>query len=210
MNPYFLTKIEIDHETAFKTGLRDSYDWHQKIWQAFPGRDGQFRDFLTRLDEIDGGLRLLLLSPTQPVRPDWCPAPVWDSKAVADSFLSHSAYRFSLLANPTKKIKSNKEGVLLKNSRRVPLVKREDLLDWLKRKGEQHGFTFDPGTTRTVPRPRQSFIKKGQAGLHAATEFVGELQVTNPDLFKQAALSGIGSAKAFGFGMLCLSPLKDN
>jgi len=204
MSATYLTKIEIDHEAAFKTGLRDSYTWHQKIWEAFPGRNGQARDFLTRLDEIDGGLRLLVLSSEAAHRPDWCPEPSWHSKAVGESFFSHPSYQFSLVANPTKKVKSENNP---KNGRRVPLVKREDLLNWLKRKGEQHGFTIDLESTRTVPRPRQSFIKKGTAGLHTATEFSGTLSVTNLESFRHAAQHGIGSAKAFGFGMLCLIPL---
>jgi len=52
----------------------------------------------------------------------------------------------------------------------------------------------------------QAFLKKGAAGTHTATEFSGTLQVTDPALFLTAAANGIGSAKAFGFGMLCLSP----
>jgi CRISPR system Cascade subunit CasE len=204
MSTYFLTKIEIDHEMAFKSGLRDSYDWHQKIWLAFPNRNNENRDFLTRLDEIEGGLRLLVLSPSIPQRPDWCPDACLRYKALDESFFTHSTYRFSLVANPTKKVKSEKN---TKNGRRVPLVKREDLLNWLQRKGEQHGFSFDPETTRTTPRPRQSFIKKGTAGLHAALEFSGNLTVTNSEAFRHAALHGIGSAKAFGFGMLCLVPV---
>ena len=44
------------------------------------------------------------------------------------------------------------------------------------------------------------------AGLHSATEFVGILEITDPALFIQATHTGIGSAKAFGFGMICLSP----
>ncbi len=207
MKPHHLTKIEVEHETAFKAGLRDNYDWHQKIWQAFPGRNDASRDFLSRLDEIDGGLRLLLLSETEPIRPPWCPDTAWQSKSISPSFFNHPTYRFSLLANPTKKVRSAPDGSLLKNSRRVPLVKREDLLDWLTRKGSQHGFTYDPKTLKTVPRPRQTFIKKGKAGIHTATEFIGQLTVTDPDVFQHAALAGIGSAKAFGFGMLCLSPL---
>jgi len=207
VNSHFLTKIEIDHETAHKAGLRDSYTWHQKTWQAFPNRDGQSRDFLTRLDEIAGGFRLLVLSPIEAVRPDWCPNAAWHSKPVSESFFSHKTYCFSLLANPTKKIRSNKKGELLKNSRRVPLSKREELLGWLQRKGEQHGFTLDPEKTRTVPRPRQAFIKKGIAGLHSATEFIGTIEVTNLQTFRLAVCTGIGSAKAFGFGMLCLAPL---
>ncbi len=217
MSTPHLTKLEVDHETAYKAGLRDSYSWHQKIWQAFPGRDGEDRFFLTRLDEIDGGLRLLVLSPEAPVRPDWCPEPCWHSKPISESFFKHSTYRFSLVANPTRKVKTEKNP---KNGRRVPLVSREDkvvdgktvpgLLSWLARKGEQHGFTFDPDRTKTAPRPRQLFIKKGAAGTHTATEFSGILTVTDPEKFHHAARNGVGSAKAFGFGMLCLSPLKDD
>jgi CRISPR system Cascade subunit CasE len=203
----YLAKIEIDHETAYKAGLRDSYAWHQKSWLAFPGRDGEERDFLTRLDEIDGGFRLLLLSATSPIRPTWCPEPSWECKEIAPAFFTHATYRFSLMANPTKKVRSAPDGRLLKNSRRVALSKREDLLDWLRRKGEAGGFTFEAEKTRTVPRPRQAFLKKGQAGLHTATEFVGVLTVTDAAAFQTAATQGIGPAKAFGFGMLCLSPV---
>jgi len=203
----YLAKIEIDHETAYKAGLRDSYAWHQKSWLAFPARGGERRDFLTRLDEIDGGFRLLLLSATSPIRPTWCPEPSWECKEIAPVFFTHATYRFSLMANPTKKVRSAPDGRLLKNSRRVALSKREELLDWLRRKGEAEGFTFDAEKTRTIPRPRQAFLKKGQAGLHTATEFVGLLTVTDGVTFQKAATQGIGPAKAFGFGMLCLSPV---
>jgi CRISPR system Cascade subunit CasE len=203
----YLAKIEIDHETAYKAGLRDSYAWHQKSWLAFPGRDGEERDFLTRLDEIDEGFRLLLLSATSPTRPAWCPESSWECKEIAPAFFSHATYRFSLMANPTKKVRSAPDGRLLKNSRRIALSKREDLLDWLRRKGEAGGFTFEAEKTRTIPRPRQAFLKKGQAGLHTATEFVGLLTVMDASAFQKAATLGIGPAKAFGFGMLCLSPV---
>ncbi len=216
MNTFHLTKIEIDHETAHKAGLRDAYAWHQKVWHAFPGRDKEARDFLTRLDEIDGGLRLLVLSPSEPVRPGWCPSPAWQTKPVNESFLAHPRYMFSLVANPTRKVKSEKNP---KNGRRVPIAHREDkeidgkpvpgLLSWLRRKGEQHGFTFDPDSVRTAPRPRQWFLKNGSAGLHGAVEFSGVLAVSDRSLFREAALRGIGSAKAFGFGMLCLSPVPE-
>ena len=220
MSTTFLTKIEIDFETAFKAGLRDSYAWHQSIWRAFPARDGQPRHFLTRLDEIEGGLRLLVLSPEQPTRPAWCPESSWQCKPVGESFWNHARYRFSLVANPTRKVRSDSQGKLLKNSRRVPIVTRDDrevdgrlqpgLLSWLQRKGEQHGFSIDPEQIKTIPRPRQPFIKKGAAGLHSATEFTGLLIVSDPEKFRQAALLGIGPAKAFGFGMLCLSPVTDD
>jgi len=48
---------------------------------------------------------------------------------------------------------------------------------------------------------------EGKSGTHTATEFTGTLTVTRPNIFQEAAKNGIGSAKAFGFGMLCLVPL---
>jgi CRISPR system Cascade subunit CasE len=202
----FLTKIEIDHETAFKAGLRDSYAWHQKIWLAFPNRPDAARNFLTRLDEIEGGFRLLVLSQESPVKPDWCPSLGWNSKPVAESFFQHSAYRFSVVANPTKKVRTNAAGELVKNGRRLPLSKREDLLLWIERKAEQNGFQLT-GEVQTIPRPSQLFIKSSKAGRLTATEFRGSLKVTEPAAFSKAALQGIGSAKAFGFGLLCLSAI---
>ena len=213
MSAPFLTKVEIDHETAYKAGLRDSYAWHQRIWQMFPGRDGDARDFLTRLDGNDEGFRLLVISQHQPSRPDWCPEPAWQSKPVPEAFFDNKSFRFSLIANPTRKVKSDKNA---KNGRRIPISHREDrvvegkthsgLLSWLRRKGEQHGFSFNDDQVRTASRPRQWFLKKGAAGVHSASEFVGLLHVTDPTLFRAAVSSGIGSAKAFGFGMLCLDP----
>jgi hypothetical protein len=38
-------------------------------------------------------------------------------------------------------------------------------------------------------------------------EFQGELTVTNPVEFRRTIAVGIGSAKAFGFGLLVLAPL---
>ena len=206
MSPY-LTKIEIDHETAFKVGIRNAYDWHQKIWLAFPGRDGAVRDFLTRLDVIDDHFRFLLLSQQAPKRPDWCPEPAWASKRVSESFLDNGSFGFSLIANPTKKVRSKADGTVTKNGRRVPITKREDLLAWIVRKAQAGGFHVDPSTLRTIPRPREYFIKKGKAGLHAATEFRGTLTVTDPTAFAKSFTTGIGPAKAFGFGMICLSPI---
>lgn len=206
-----LTQARIPYDIVARPwkdgGFRDSYAWHKRVWECFPDRPDASRDFLTRLDDTGGGFRLLILSASAPTKPDWCPDAGWETKAVGESFLNPEVFRFSLLANPTKKVTSNAKGERLKNSRRVPLSKREDLLTWLERKAVQHGFCVTPIEIRTIPRPRQSFLKGGKAGLHTATEFTGVLKVSDRDLFRAAFATGIGSAKAFGFGMLCLSPL---
>lgn len=208
--PLHLTQLHVAYDQAVRLlRLRDSYDWHQHLWQCFPGRDGEARDFLVRIDEKEETYRVLILSRTAPTRPAWCPGDNFATKPVPDAFFAHPAYAFSLLANPTKKIRSNAAGERTKNGRRVPLTTREDLIGWLERKAAVSGFTFDAESTQTVPRGREYFQKdkpRGQ-GLHASVEFRGRLTVTDPIAFRATVAAGIGSAKAFGFGLLVLAPL---
>ena len=203
----YLTQAKIDYETAVKRGLRDSYAWHQKVWQAFPDRDKEARNFLTRLDDTNDGFRLLILSQTIPTRPDWCPTDNWKTSEMADSFLASPQFRFSLLANATeKKVVRDEQGVRKKNGRRKALTKEEDLREWMQRKATQHGFSIADSQLRVTPMPKQFFLKKGKSGTHAATRFEGILSISDKETFTQALTTGIGTAKAFGFGMLCLSP----
>lgn len=207
-----LTQAHIPYEVAAREwkdgGFRDSYAWHKRIWEAFPGQPEAERSFLTRVDDTGQNFRLLIISQEPPTRPDWCPSDCWQSKTVPESFYQHPSYQFSLLANPTKKlVVRDANGVKKKNGKRIALSNREDLIEWIKRKGNQHGFTLDAASLKTVPRPRQQFLKQGKSGTHTATEFTGQLHVTDTAVFQLAARHGIGSAKAFGFGMLFLVPL---
>lgn len=234
-----LTRVQLPYEDAVKRKITDPYAWHQRAWDAFTdvlpvdktrGRYAkgtsleQQREtnlpppFLSRVDMKDDHVQLLLLSDKEPERPDWCPEPGWQSKAIADSFFDQSSYRFSLLANPTRKTRRGKDGRRLEKGRREPITHRFDrensdgrtvrgLLTWLSDHGDMSGFVFKPNKVKTVCRPRERFVKKGQVGTLHAVEFTGVLTITDRDLFRSAFRKGIGSAKAFGFGMLCVSPI---
>ena len=202
-----LTQVSLDFATTARLRLRDCYDWHQAVWKAFPGRDGEQRLFVTRLDQRREGFRLLIVSPAEPSRPSWCPAESWKTKPIPESYFTRRRYTFQLCANPTKKIASKPDGTVTKNGRRVPLGKREELVGWIKRKGEQGGFALDEATLRTFSRGREYFEKDGRTGLHSAVEFQGVLTVTDPAEFHEAFTRGIGSAKAFGFGLLVIAPI---
>ena len=45
-------------------------------------------------------------------------------------------------------------------------------------------------------------------GLHSTVDYQGVLTVTDPIRFHEAFTRGIGSAKAFGFGLLVIAPLQ--
>jgi CRISPR system Cascade subunit CasE len=227
--PLHLTQIRVSYEDAARLlRIRDRYDWHQHVWKGFAGiipprpDKGRFAkgtrpedqertppDFLCRIDEVEVCYRLLVLPTALPRKPDWCPTDCFQTKVMPDAFFHHARYRFSLLANPTKKLRvDSPDGTRKKNGRRVPLGRREELVPWLERKAATGGFRFEAATLRTVPRGREYFHKAGSSGLHSAVEFQGILEVTDAPAFRATLQHGIGSAKAFGFGLLVIAPLK--
>ena len=201
----FLTQAFLDYESAARCGLRDLYDWHQLAWKAFPGRDGEARDFLTRVDrrERERSFRLLVVSPRPPVRPDiWPDMPdSWQTREIKPSFFAHQHYRFQLRANPTKRESASRK--------RLPLRTPQEQTDWLQRKALQSGFSVDEDALRIIPEGREWFRveKRGLSGFHHAVEFEGVLNVIDPVMFQNAFAKGIGSAKGFGFGLLALVPV---
>ncbi|MEZ6043688.1 MAG: type I-E CRISPR-associated protein Cas6/Cse3/CasE [Planctomycetaceae bacterium] len=121
-------------------------------------------------------------------------------------------YRFRLVANPTVKRKVDGK----KNGRRDACGTEEQQLAWLIRKGEVGGFRLDMFETndgREVPNVTvvplgkiSSFRKKDHRTLsHQGVRFDGVLLVTDANLFLKSLTSGIGSAKAFGFGLLSVA-----
>jgi CRISPR system Cascade subunit CasE len=217
MHSLHLTRCRVSYELAARwrdsdqqPGFRDSYAWHRRAWDLFPGREEDQRDFLTRLDLKSEGYQLLILSKQAPVRPPWCTDHdgAWETKLITPEFFQHPAYTFSLVANPTRSVREAHTGEKRGRGTRQAVTKREDLVDWMQRKAEAGGFSIDEATLRTSARPRDQFVKQGKPGLHHAVEFTGTLRITDPATFLNTFQSGIGSAKAFGFGMLCIAPLK--
>lgn len=213
----WLTQLTLDQATVARRRLRDNYDWHQAAWECFPGRPKDARDFLTRLDEAPQGFRLILVSPQPATRPEWCPAETWQSREIPPDYFGCSRYAFQLRANPTRKVVDpNKPKVVgpdgrinrNKNARRIPLRQPADLTAWLERKALAGGFTVEADSLRIVPEGQDFFNRNGQRGSHASVEFRGTLSVTDPAKFHQTFAAGLGSAKAFGFGLLVIAPLK--
>ena len=214
--PLYLTRLQLGFDLAASLRVRNSYDWHQRVWQCFPDRNEGKRDFLTRLDEKDDHYQLLILGPVRPQCPDWCPSDAFGTKEVADSYFAHRRYSFQLRANPTKKVTpKGEDGLRHGHGKRLPLIHPDELRAWLERKAT--GLPLTDGTfkypggfrirTATItPLGNQFFKKRDAFGPHFCVDFRGELEVTHAASFRQTFRRGIGSAKAFGFGMLVIAP----
>ncbi|MBW2329900.1 MAG: type I-E CRISPR-associated protein Cas6/Cse3/CasE [Deltaproteobacteria bacterium] len=225
----WLARLEIDAEIARNESIWDNYAWHKRLWEdCFPNGPDAKRDFLTRIDQLEGAFRLWVLAQRKPQRPKWCPLNGFAIKEIAASFLSHRYYAFDLRANPVKTIVQrgpNGERLLRpngkrKNGKRIPLVKHDELRAWLERKGKVRCRDKDtdldiPGGFRIVnekpleisPVVESHFRKKGHSAYHGGVQFRGTLEVTERDNFVATYQFGVGSAKSFGFGLLLLAPV---
>ena len=102
----------------------------------------------------------------------------------------------------------------MRQGTRVDLRRDADRLEWLKRKGNQHGFqlaqlTLDAGDAVDVlirSSPRQTGRKDDTRITVAGTLFDGRLVVQDTDRIRDAIAQGIGPGKTFGFGLLSLGP----
>lgn len=234
----WLARLEVDSEAAYAEGIRDNYAWHKRLWEdCFPKDSSADRDFLSRIDPMERAYRLWILAKREPVRPRWCLSENFSVKEIATSFLTHRFYAFDLRANPVKTIAyRGPDGKKLlrpdgkpRQGKRVPLVKEDELRDWLARKGHvrcrdknENGVIVDvPGGFRIVedkpleirPMTEVYFRKKNkktnqeEAAYHGGVQFRGTLEVTDHESFVKTYQSGIGSAKGFGFGLLLLAPV---
>lgn len=127
---------------------------------------------------------------------------------MSTSFQNGQAFRFRLLANPTKKIdtKGGPDG-LRRKGKRVP-VPVEHLYKSLGRRAESFGFSVDQEST-TVQAGYVYFKKSRSAGEQSAllrsVRYDGLLKVTDIALFKKGLASGIGPGKSHGFGLLSIA-----
>lgn len=210
----YLTRGMIAAATIHQRKIYDSYDWHQLAWKAFQGKDGAPRDFLTRLDAKDQGMQILMISPEVPIKPDWlADSDLWETKPIPQQFFHAGTYGFQLRANPTvKRVVRNQDGTRRKNGKRQAITNHAELIAWLERKGADGGFRLIDPESLEVEKEYHEFTKKSangaaQKGVHGTVHFRGLLEITDLPLFYQTTFrNGIGSAKAFGYGLLCLAP----
>jgi CRISPR system Cascade subunit CasE len=189
----FLTRVMLDKR---ERSPKDGYAWHQLIWEAFPGRDDEARDFLFRVDDQGRTLRVYVLSPFAPKPQEWG---IWETKEIRESFLKHERYKFQLKANPTMRRETD--------GRRLGLFKEDLLHAWIQRKAEVAGFEILADALIIGAPIEERFFRDGKMGKHIAVDFQGVLAVKNRDLFTKAFKEGIGSAKGFGYGLLMLQPM---
>lgn len=209
----FLSRLMLDPRSRqVRSELRDPNELHRTLSKAFAFTDTDqeagrslLKDarMLFRVDaERTDHVPIIVQSRTHP---DWS-ALTSDTDYLhrnpetvefAPSFFAGQTLAFRLRANPTVK----------RNGKRYGLYSEELHTGWLRRKSTEGGFAVLQATA--LVENRELAVGRGQAhsAEFVAVRFDGMLRVQDPARFAEQLASGIGSGKAFGFGLLSLSRL---
>ncbi len=189
----YLSKLELD-----RRWLRNPYQVHRLLWNAFPGIPDARRPFLFRVESSRGPGRIpvLMQSFVEPVQPSGEPVVLLAVKSFEPSFAEGRTLRFALCANPVKRL--NQERC------RVPLIRDEDRLQWLHRKLENSAELLEC----QVSGGEVLYFRKdraGKPGKIALVTYSGVLHVIDPSRFRNLVENGVGAAKCFGCGLLSVA-----
>ena len=183
--------------------------------------------FLFRIDPLPNGRVMILVQSA--LEPNWeyafhnaqylLAAPP-EVKLFEPRFSKGQCLRFRLTVNPTRRLRENSPDAKEESvGKRVP-VQIDRVVDWLDGRGRTAGFSVEKEPAIIVRSWYVYFDKnkpknekgdgdkrtRDQKGRLRLVRFDGVLRVTDPDLFRQTLIHGIGSGKAFGFGLLSVAP----
>jgi CRISPR system Cascade subunit CasE len=187
--------------------LADVHALHRTLMAAFPTPAGRM---LFRIEPANPRISaddaiILVQSEDSPrwfgIQPLRVMEPV---KQVSLSFSVGQRFRFRLRANPC--VKQRREGK--RNGARVPVLTEERRFEWLVAKGKGGGFEPQPCLITDEKTVTGAKIVGGHALSFRAVLFEGTLSITDAARFRETVESGIGSGKAFGFGLLSLAAIQ--
>lgn len=115
---------------------------------------------------------------------------------------TNQTWAFRLRANPV--VRKREAGRI----KAIPLTSSQQM-EWLRNRQESTGVIFsdfgisERGTVKF--RKGASGAKTGHQVTISFAQFDGLLQITDPELLRNALISGIGRSKGYGFGLLTLA-----
>jgi CRISPR system Cascade subunit CasE len=200
-----------------RSELLNPYEMHRTLMRAFPDDlTGERVLFRVDVDRQTGTPTVLVQSALEPCwgflsegagylldgedcNPDW--------RCFEPQVAPGQLLQFRLRANPTMKKRVGRDHADLGKGVRVGLYTEEEQRAWLDRKGSDGGFGVV--SCHVIPEGKSDHMKGKAADRDRmpllSVRFDGILQVADPEALLATLRSGIGSAKAFGFGLLSLA-----
>ncbi|MBL8932308.1 MAG: type I-E CRISPR-associated protein Cas6/Cse3/CasE [Kineosporiaceae bacterium] len=216
----YLSRCEINpRRRGARPLLASPHALHAAVRFAFPRTelDSAPGRVLWRLDSADHRHVLYTVSPQPPdfthvvEQAGWPATTGWQTRdymPLLNRLAEGQAWHFRLTANPTHSGR-RRPGA---STQRFGHVTVEQQATWLVSRSPGWGFAI-PEAKDSAPmslvhqRAVRTFQRKEARVTVTTVVFEGTLEVTDPQLLRQALIGGMGHAKAYGCGLMTLAPI---
>ncbi|MBN2763277.1 MAG: type I-E CRISPR-associated protein Cas6/Cse3/CasE, partial [Bacteroidales bacterium] len=204
----YLSKLELNLRSKdVRRDLADCYQMHRTLYKLVPDKMDNATDrVIYRIEDYNISpqyrekktISVLIVSE---LAPDLNKLPdnyvvscqQLDYKSKIQHLNNGDKLKFLLRANPTKKV----------DKKRISIIKYDDRVKWLIHKAENHGFkVIDVNVSGEGAKSSPS--KQSHQLTFNSVVYNGILEIVEIVQFKQTLFNGIGSAKAFGFGLITI------
>ena len=203
----YLSKLSLNlRNPEIRVILANHYELHRTLLSAFPEHLPIYERILYRLEasqQLESLFPVLVQSYCEPTWEALVQAGIFlppvQVKEYEPAFQLGQVLAFRLLANPTMRLKQS--------GKRIGIYHKAGAADWLGRKARAGGFellnvNINMQGLRTGIKFEQT---KKNTLKHFGVWFEGRLMVADPEIFRQEICHGIGSGKAFGYGLLSVA-----
>lgn len=192
----YLSLYKIAYRDALMLRMRDLYSLHRVVWDLFPlDPNRKEKNRILFADKgFRRGIRSILIQSGIPPRIKEFGS--LETKPIPQHFLEQAIYRFEIIVNATKRIRST--------GKLMPVRGRPAVADWFKKKSDSWGFesfNLEVEETDVV-----EFAKAGHQLTINQARILGVLKVRDRNSFIHSFTYGIGRGRAFGCGLLQLVP----
>jgi len=195
---------------------------HELAWRAFGDHPDRERDFVFRADLERDVYVIHAVSEREPS--DWGGRFVVETKPYTPKLVLGQRLGFDVRVNPTvtsfvKGERGKRHDAVMHFKQKMEDAERRDtsnaellrraMVEWMQSRGERNGFSIEPVVMQASAYTRHEFVKsptsKSKVQLSTA-EISGVLVVEEPDSLLRVLTKGLGSAKAYGNGLLLVRP----
>lgn len=208
----YASVLELDRAAIQALRITDPYSLHRAVYSLFDDVRTEAEKSAHKASGIQwvdnggdaNGRQLLMLSDREPAtRIDGSYGAV-RSKAIPETFLNQSHYRFSVVVCPVRRDSKSRS--------LVPVRGREAIAAWFVERGrESWGFDVDSASLQVGKVVVQQFTEKAQRKVTLQQAHIsGSFQVRDQEQFKKSFSHGIGKGRTFGCGLLQIVPVIEN
>lgn len=208
----FASVLHLDYRAIHALRITDAYSLHRAVYSLYSDerseeeKKGSKPSGFLYAEQRGGdqnGKKILLLSNRAPRDTvDGKHGQVL-TKPIPLSYFDHPRYRFSIAVNPTRR--SGKLKTL------YPIKEHEAIKDWfINKTARDNGIEINQDNSWVDRVDVLQFKKDTHSITVMQAHLEGTLTVTNKEAFMESVTKGIGRGRAYGCGLLQVTPLIDD